>query len=78
MYNDLNESLRDIKWYPNIYRKDYPGTSFVQTAASSGLYLSAFSLGAFLGPILGGIVYDTMGFRSMAYIALALQLCLVS
>jgi MFS family permease len=30
----------------------------------SGLWTSFFSLGAFVGPTVGGVLYDTVGFRN--------------
>ena len=48
----------------------------------SGLWTSAYTLGGFVGPLIGGFVYDQVGFRSgtvmvqvLAIVALVLLLC---
>jgi len=44
----------------------------------SGLWASSFSLGAFVGPSVAGILFDEVGFENATYFVLATQLIIVS
>ncbi|CAL8093259.1 unnamed protein product [Orchesella dallaii] len=41
---------------------------------ASGLWTSMISLGAFVGPSVGGVLYDTVGFREGSWLILAVSL----
>lgn len=47
-------------------------------SVASGLWTSMISLGAFIGPSLGGILYDHVGFREGSYLILVTSLVVVS
>uniref|UniRef100_T1IGZ2 Major facilitator superfamily (MFS) profile domain-containing protein n=1 Tax=Strigamia maritima TaxID=126957 RepID=T1IGZ2_STRMM len=42
----------------------------------SGLWAAFFQLGNFIGPSIGGILYDTVGFRNGTTVILCLQILL--
>jgi len=44
----------------------------------SGLWASFFSLGAFVGPSVAGILYDTVGFRSGTLFPVGMHVLVVS
>lgn len=44
----------------------------------SGLWTSAFALGAFIGPSVSGILYDGIGFRNASMFIFALHILVVS
>lgn len=44
----------------------------------SGLWASFFSLGAFVGPSVAGILYDTVGFRSGTLFPVGMHILVVS
>ena len=44
----------------------------------SGLWTSTFALGAFIGPSLGGILYDTIGFKNATMVVVTLNAFVVS
>lgn len=44
----------------------------------SGLWASFFSLGAFVGPSVAGVLYDTVGFRSGTLFPVGVHLVVVS
>jgi MFS family permease len=44
----------------------------------AGLWASFFSLGAFVGPSVGGVLYDTIGFRDGTLFPVGIHLLVVS
>lgn len=44
----------------------------------SGLWASSFALGAFVGPSVAGVLFDTVGFRKGTYFIIAVHLLVVS
>jgi MFS family permease len=44
----------------------------------SGLWASSFSLGAFVGPSLAGVLFDAYGFQNATYYVLGTQIIVVN
>lgn len=44
----------------------------------SGLWTSTFAFGAFLGPSVSGVLYDTIGFRNSTVFVVCISAILVS
>lgn len=44
----------------------------------SGLWTASFSLGAFIGPSVAGVLYDSVGFRNGTLFVIVIHLILVS
>jgi len=65
--------------YIYIYFRSYGFPNNLETyGLISGLWTSTFALGAFVGPSIAGILYDSVGFRNGTMFVVILNVIVVS